>query len=638
MIWAEINGKEPATLPETLTLSKLAEKVELMASLKGVGDKFSKEAGDSMSIVNDMLKLAFEKGKDLFDNYAIIPNQLGTLRKRNDLRHDMGVGEELKNVGEKFGIKVRSKLASLQSIKEVQELATKYVEEDLINEIKPVLKNPGQIQVEGYKEANSDFLAWTVQQQRWDLLEGYPAITIRTESSKASELASLSSKEPLLAPQTRWEKQYSDHGTLFPADKILSSCYDASLVKENWELLSKENFVMLGPLVTVPGALTSEQLEILLSEGAFDASKGHRASADVTTLAFLQSERGVMEIVRGSQERAIEFLDFLLDVMIVRDASWRDPITVSCDCQESHKIYPSLWLFAVRRWAWVPFPSKARRPADAESIARIFEAQPSLQPKLQNDLTSMFFGRMKISITDILKHIGAKNEQAILELEKALVGVFLASDKSVEQLNTLTKVWQDPKYKAEIERMVAQRELVRKNQEVGRTVELLLQELFHGLGIELTKIHRGGDFVNENDFVDESGQVVLKAGNLTIEVKSTTTNLAKMTPAQAEESVTQGPNYYLCVVQLPTAQADEQLVRQNARFVPDIGLKLKPLVDQYHNVESAESVAASAGGDVQLSIEGTLVRFQINEQIWKSGLTIEEFKARIVKAPVAKTT
>jgi len=256
----------------------------------------------------------------------------------------------------------------------------------------------------------------------------------------------------------------------------------------------------------------------------------------------------------------------------------------------------------------------------------MFEARPALQPKLLDDLTSSFFSRLKVSITDILKNIGTTDEQARLAIEKALAGVFLASGKSVDELNTLTKVWSDPSYRAEIERMVDQRLLIERNQEIGKLVEKLIQSVCKEVGISLTKIHRGGDFVNENDVVTPEGQVVLKAGEITIEVKATITDLVKMTPAQAEESVAQDPNYYVCVVQLPTATVDEETVRQRAKFVPRIGVKLKPLLEAYQRVQSEETKALSTSGDVELSIQGTLVRFQLNEHAWYNAPTLLEFK------------
>jgi hypothetical protein len=104
-----------------------------------------------------------------------------------------------------------------------------------------------------------------------------------------------------------------------------------------------------------------------------------------------------------------------------------------------------------------------------------------------------------------------------------------------------------------------------------------------------------------------------------------------MTPAQAEESVAQDVNYYLCVVQLKGLIASNETVRSHARFVPRIGLKLKPLVDALHRVQVEENSALSSTGDVQLSIRGTLVRFQIKEQIWANALDIDAFK--VLMAP-----
>jgi hypothetical protein len=631
--WSSILGIDPTSMSECFTLSKLAENFESITNVDRLSSLLP-PSENSTTVMNSMLKLAFDKDKGLFDSHALVPNQKGVFCKRGNFRKDLGIEEDLKSIAAKFGIDIKARLASLSVLTEVQELGNSFTDDDVVNEIKPILNNPSKPLSQNYKESNPEFLDWAIRKQRYGMLDGFPVITIEWETTAESDLVTFSSKEPILAPPTQWDSRYSKFSSLFPPEGVMSSVYDSAVSKESWAELSKRNFVLSAPLYTVSFNLDKGALEALLAGGEFDAGKEHRATVAVSTLAFLSSESGVMDIVRSSQERAVEFLDFLLNVLISIDNSWKEPVECKCDCQSLHKIYPSMWLYAVRTRVWVPFPSKARRQADAESMARMFEARTDLQPKLLDDLTAVFFGRLKISITDILKNIGTKDEQAKIALEKALVGVFLASGKSVDELNMLAEVWRNPEYKAQIEKMVQQRELVQKNQEIGRTVEQLIQAICKDAGIELKKIHRGGDFVNENDFTDPEGQVVLKAGNLTIEVKATVTNSAKMTPAQAEESVTQGQNYFLCVVQLSSPQINLETVRKDARFVPRIGEKLKHLVDAYHSVQTEESKALSSTGDVQLSIEGTLVRFQINKQAWKEALTLDDFKEVITKTLV----
>jgi len=76
-----------------------------------------------------------------------------------------------------------------------------------------------------------------------------------------------------------------------------------------------------------------------------------------------------------------------------------------------------------------------------------------------------------------------------------------------------------------------------------------------------------------------------------------------------------------------------ETVRKQARFVPRIGLRLKLLVDAFHRMQLEETNALSTTGDVQLSIRGTLVRFQIKEQIWANGLDLDAFKAIVAPRP-----
>jgi|GEM_PF-1285652 len=629
--WSDVLESEVDKLQQCFTVKKLAKKIEGMGSVANFKAALKIEKDEEAVLtLNDFLQLVFNKDRDLLDTLKLLPDQNGDFHIRKDLLRDTGIDETLKNLSKKLGNDVRAKFVLPEVTGGIQDLLSPRTEEDAISEILTLINQQKNSISEPYKEANSGMLAWLIKRSRFDLLEGYPVLTLKSEATEKVDINELSSAGPLLAPPKQWDEKFKEYSVFFPAGSILSSIYESTVDTTGWQSLGKNGLVLLNPVVKTTVDLDKEKLDLLLAEGELEYTVEHRIRAEVSSLAYLQEEAGVMDLVRDSQERATKFLEFLLNILIHHDGSWNNPVDGQCECQKIHKFYPSLWLYAVRRRLWVPVSSKNRRLADAESLAKLFEMREDLQGKLMEEETSRFMNRLKVPITDIMKYIGAKDEQTRLNLEKALATIFLATGKSAKELNSLAAIWNDAKYRTEIEELVKKRELVHRNQAVGELVEQMVKEAFASIGMELHKKHRGRDFEYEyeNDYVGPEGQVILQVGKYLFEVKSTLVDYVKMTPAQAEEAVNHGSNYILCVVRLTGGDINRDLIIKEARFVPNIGSRLEDSLEASKQVESIEQNATSIGGDIELSIQGTVIRFQINEHVWSHGVDINKIKQK----------
>lgn len=625
--WSDVLDSEADRLQQCFTVKKLAEKIEEMGSIENLKAALKIEKDEELVLIlNDFLQLVFNKDRDLLDTLKLLPDQNGDFHIRKDLLRDTGIDETLKSLSEKLGNDLRTKLVLPEVTGEIQNLLSPRTEEDAINETLTLINQQKNSISKPYKEANSGMLAWLIERSRFDLLEDYPVLTLKSEATEKVDINKLSTASPLLAPPEQWDEKFKEYSVFFPGGSILSSTYGSTIDKRGWQSLSENGLVLLNPVVKTTVDLDKEKLDLLLAEGELEYNIEHRIRAEVSSLAYLQEEAGVMDLVRDSQERATKFLEFLLNILIHHDGSWNNSIEGQCECQRTHKFYPSLWLYAVRRRLWVPVSSKNRRMADAESLAKLFELREDLQGKLMEEETSRFMNRLKVPITDIMKYIGAKDEQTRLNLEKALATIFLATGKSAKELNNLAAIWNDTKYRTEIEELVKKRELVHRNQAVGELVEQMVKEAFASIGMDLRKKHRGMDFEYENDYVGPEGQVILQVGKYLFEVKSTLVDYVKMTPVQAEEAVKHGSNYILCVVRLTGSNISRDLIMKEARFVPNIGNRLEDTLVASKQVESAEQSATSIGGDIELSIQGTIIRFKINENVWSRGVDINKIK------------
>jgi len=164
-------------------------------------------------------------------------------------------------------------------------------------------------------------------------------------------------------------------------------------------------------------------------------------------------------------------------------------------------------------------------------------------------------------------------------------------------------------------------------------VEGVVKSKFEEVGFTVETAHKGYDFDayhrGEGEIESDLGEIDVSTREGTplhfmVEVKSTTTPEARMTPAQARKAAENPEEYILCVVSMPPSQddwADREAVARTIRIVPNVGGMLEPVLD---SVETADT------DDIKLSNKEA-IRYCVRETAWRnSGLTLAEWVNRVV--------
>jgi len=112
--------------------------------------------------------------------------------------------------------------------------------------------------------------------------------------------------------------------------------------------------------------------------------------------------------------------------------------------------------------------------------------------------------------------------------------------------------------------------------------------------------------------------------SILVEVKATTGDVVKMTVAQGSTAVEESDRFAVCVVQLDTSEVSAEIVRQQCRFVMDIGARIKPIWDEYDRFQQTKGELRTTIGDVGLDIAGSEVRFRISAGAWTAGLAFDD--------------
>jgi hypothetical protein len=194
--------------------------------------------------------------------------------------------------------------------------------------------------------------------------------------------------------------------------------------------------------------------------------------------------------------------------------------------------------------------------------------------------------------------------------------------KSKTPLSTLSEIAiaieNDPEIVDLIKRRTREIKEEQERNEIGEAVEAILAETLQDFGFSVQKVHVGRDLV-----------ISLKNGtaNYDIEVKSTNSDgYVALTSTQAETAVGKPNNYALCVVRKDGSAITKEYIKQNAKFITNIGHLLVGKVQQMTNFNQNQNAIIAFNEDINLSFENSLeYKYKISPNIWKNGKTFSTF-------------
>ena len=192
----------------------------------------------------------------------------------------------------------------------------------------------------------------------------------------------------------------------------------------------------------------------------------------------------------------------------------------------------------------------------------------------------------------------------------------------------------------DIEKNENKRRAINENRSVGKQVEefvgQVLTEKFPKKKFNVKPVHIGADF----EIVEL--KVTQGARKLWIEVKSTrnksNSQEVKMSSEQAKKAVKKNANFLLCVVPIPESiEIDLEIVRENMRFIANIGDRVSQLYDDIDFLEAVreyitEDLTAETTADVRLTVDSGEISVLIKNSVWeKNGFPLEELVEHLIR-------
>ena len=639
-----LKDKEPNP-NEIWSVEKLAAQLESLKSVTAVTAALQKDT-DAMSWINEVHALIVKAGCfELFRQRALIPNQQGDLVLIGKLQIDGAIDTSLKEIAELLGMPVRASLIHPDVITNeiLADLNTLAEEKVLSQSLEAVrVKSRDISSPNDTFRASVDLLVWILEKDKTVHLENYPVFSREDSDHKMSRLhlrANAAASEKWLAPVCLWPDDAKPYSDLFYDSLILHPDYAQACGKaELWKKLQTNGYLHLGPFCEAESKVSDFLPDEPLSPDEEKSNPTSETAHIRSQIPFFSGDdHCVLNRARGGGTRAIKVLKFLFDFILPADPKAFEKATTKCDNGKDHNFYRAGWLTYLRN-RWVPV-GEGRSEPTAQSMASLLAAEPELLKRLGDHQISQLFTIMGASPADLLLRTVGKDDPDRMSLIQSLTQITSAVGNDIEKVKVLAgAIEQDSEvYRFAVERQ-QRRETIKRNQALGALVESLFKVAFKDTGLKAERTGPGHDYYVAPDDGEEedAGQIEISGpkGKVYVEIKATTTIVARMSVKQVREAVANKDRYFLCVVSVSNANLDVDDFKAKARFVVNIGELFQNLWSEYNSMQSAVSKTSKYDSGLAIEVTDQQVKFRVDDTVWQSGKdfasVLAEFQSRLM--------
>ena len=649
--WAVVQDGEPMSLfGEAIDGVKLAEYIE--EETRGDEDwgkiedlqNLLREDIEAVEWLNQLHDFLNEDGlREEVSEYHIVLDQAGFLDKLSNLHRDQGIDEELKDIAELLNWNIRQelrdkRLTALDDLIGAGERNREYVVQELISKIKERANERSEDDPDDkFAQASVRLFKWIVDQEDWNRLHGFPVFAKQDDSDSLKVLylpqAAEDNDRPL-APVGAWAQALQKFSDLFPPTRILSDAFFEQVPSpDTWQKLNEHGFIRTDVVITNNDYVNFK--EFLPDEPLAD---GDHITANPVRVRDIVYRGEIMNRVRDSRDRAFLFWCFLTEWLIQKDIGCLDLKMAECECEDEHRYYQALWLKPLRKNPWIRQKNDARTGATAQSLADLLRDNGWEASSLSKRAIKLLEA-IGVAQLDLTLEFVAENSENRQELESAFTDILATTGGDINCLNHareyIVALKNDENLPEVIKDRQKQKQIVQKNQHLGKLVEKLVRESLESAGFAVKREPIGSDFEIEHDSVEDDEEMGIKVErenqSWLVEVKATRSQEVRMTDTQAKKAVEQGDRFLLCVVPVGDATPDLDTVRDNMRFVENIGKRVGQLCDDLNDLEKLrDKITDDESSGVQLEVLSGTARIRVRSSVWENdGFPLEDLAERL---------
>jgi len=574
---------------------------------------------------------------------GLLPDQTGKLRSADDLSRDGDIADELKDLVERIGPQVRSRLLDT-GVAEIA-LANNLAAVRLgLESIVPRVLRPADLigDAASYLDKHAPDGA-KISKDVATLLAGARNLleylwrkggAMEADAARRFPLRALSSTvvrcskaAVMMGPVAEWPELARPFAEAYPPHRVLDDLYAgaegrASLAPAliGWRLAITSPLTEEDPLDLKEHRLASVAMK---DQDLVGVSVSNARFSQIALLSELIPSAG------ADRKHATALLGLVLCYIAPTDTAWREAQNVvgrraaqDVPCS----LRRALWLGDLLYRAWLPAEGEGGKAmsvtASAAAIKPLLEALWLTSNDASIELLTSHFGFDPLELRILATAADPTTRARLLEGLAAIVQLAGADPRA---------------YAALAEELAARKkseEDVDRNRTLGLAVQEVVRQCMEARGFQLELIDYGYDYdvkLPEGDPLLD-GSHCLGIGPWMMEVKATTSGDVRMTPTQAKRASTEPDRYLLCVVDLRNT-SDEQrrgpwtkdLVEPRAKIFPHVGTCVAPTWDLV--AEAVESV-------VGIRNERGL-RYAVPPSVWEEGQPLSEW-VESLKVPRGK--
>lgn len=635
---------------ESWTIEKLAVHLETLKSVSGVTATLQTDKA-AISWINEVHSLVIKAGcLESLRHRALIPNEKGDLVPLGRLHRDGGIDTRLKDLAELLGVSFRASLIhpgiiTPEILAELNSLTEEKVLSQLLDLVRQRSReNPLQADIQ---KANVCLFTWLLEKNKTVHLDNYPVFSQQDSSNKTTLLHLRSNTVPTerwIAPVCLWPEAAKGFSDLFSDSLILHPDYAAACTEAmQWDKLATDGYLYLGPLFEAESKVSDFLPDEPLPDDEIKAKPHSEAPQMRTSIAFFAGDdRFVIDRSRGSEIRALKLIHFLLDYVLPADPKAFEEHAVNCDNGKEHRFYHAAWLSPLRNRTWIPI-GKSKFPPSAESMASLLTKEPELLRRLSDARVSQFFKIIGANPADLMLRSVGRNDPERMSLIQSLAVIATATGNDPERVKALAgAIENDPTVLILVEERRNRQETIKRNQALGALVESLFEQSFLGTGLVANRTGPGHDYKIQpvEGEEDDAGRIELVGpqGSVFVEIKATTTNVARMSVKQVGEAISNKDRYFLCVVAVSNANLSVDDFKTKARFVLNIGELFQNLWREYVSMQNAVNQTPKYESGLAIELNDQQAKFRVDEAVWQAGVNFEnviiEFKSRLSQIKV----
>ncbi len=645
--WARIADCQVSKFDEVVDGCKLASYVHDVSH-----DPLVETTTHRLSPLNDALKertsainwldqliafLRYNVASEVMHEYCIVPSQEHFLHTLPGLHRDGGIHKKLKDVAGLLEWRIRCELRDIQLTSLDGEAgAGEWNNEYVIGELIKIIQERAEENPDDkFAKTSVKLFAWIVDQKDWGRLHGFPVFAKEGNSDNTTVLylpRTAPESDVPMAPINAWKEGLQPFHELFPSSRILADAFFEAVPDLNvWQVLNKRGLIKTNVVIN-----KEERFSRFYANDPLEG-KDHRTAKPVA-LTDITDRTKIMEDVRNSRFRAGLFWRFLTEWLVKEDTCGLEPAEAECECGQTHRYFPASWLVPLRENNWIrQRNSDVREYAKAQPLADLLRDNGWEANTLKENTGALkLLEAIDVAHFDLLRAFVAAKPGDRQKQDDILTEILVATGGN---LNPIKEFMQDMEDDENLRDHLAERrerrQRVHANRNLGLQVEKWVKKSLEGKGFSVRRTHIGADLEILAE-TDDVANLELTSGeqSLLIEVKATRgQKVVRMTFKQAETASKRGNSFLLCVVPVESGDFEPELdtVRDNMRFVENIGDRVRPLCNDLDDLECRRSnITDNDFSGVQLEVKAGTARFRVASSVWENdGFPLKDLAKRL---------